>query len=378
MSLNIAQSPEHSSQDEKNNQNVSAVIERLKVQKALPPNVFGNDFEPNSPFESHIKSLFQDLTDVNFYTVFKSIMTLPDGNNNELMQKRLSGMQIMSFAQVIFYKVFPCPEKECASCPRETAIKNQYKDYEFECPFYHHNKDARRITLTPNINEEFLYKANYFEEKKYEASEKNKCSQNYFESMFHPLYYKMFKCKRDYCNFSLYCPFYHSEEEKKAWDRTFSNFIRKDRINYVKEKEKYFEKKNNYTSYVNVNVNVNAPKQTKTEFRLFRSSANPIGHTNDNTNNETSSPLSSYSNYSSKKQNYRPKAKFEPILTQPRQSENTSEKGFRSTFFKEKDWNQSEKQIHVKGIDGEVGTPSTSTSGDIHHKAWKSPNKPLC
>jgi hypothetical protein len=54
----------------------------------------------------------------------------------------------------------------------------------------------------------------------------------------------MFRCKREYCNFSQICPFYHSEEEKKTWDKTFSNYIRKDRISYVKDKVKYFENKN--------------------------------------------------------------------------------------------------------------------------------------
>jgi len=90
--------------------------------------------------------------------------------------------------------------------------------------------------LFNTIEEEFTYKANYYEEGK-RCSEKDKHSCNYFESMFHPLYYKMFRCKREYCNFSQFCPFFHSEEEKKTWDRTFSNFIRKDRISYVKDKQ---------------------------------------------------------------------------------------------------------------------------------------------
>jgi len=98
--------------------------------------------------------------------------------------------------------------------------------------------------ITPNIGEEFVYKANYFEEGK-RSSDKDKYSQNYFESIFHPLYYKMFRCKREYCNFSQLCPFYHSEDEKKTWDRTFSNYIRKDRISYVKDKQKYYEREDN-------------------------------------------------------------------------------------------------------------------------------------
>mmetsp|Transcript_28531 Transcript_28531/g.25411 ORF Transcript_28531/g.25411 Transcript_28531/m.25411 type:complete len:117 (-) Transcript_28531:1272-1622(-) len=63
--------------------------------------------------------------------------------------------------------------------------------------------------------------------------------------MFHPLYYKMFKCKREYCNASAFCPFFHSEEEKKHWDNAFSQFIKKDRVSYVKDKQKYFDRPRN-------------------------------------------------------------------------------------------------------------------------------------
>jgi len=150
-------------------------------------------------------------------------------------------MQVMGFAQIVLYKVLPCPEANCPNRPREIATHNQYKDYEYQCPFYHHERDRRRLVITPNIGEEFVYKANYFEEGK-RSSDKEKYSQNYFESMFHPLYYKMFRCKREYCNFSQVCPFFHSEEEKKTWDKLFSNYIRKDRISYVKDKQKYYEK----------------------------------------------------------------------------------------------------------------------------------------
>jgi len=150
-------------------------------------------------------------------------------------------MQVMSFSQMILYKVLACPDSNCPNRPREIATHNQYKDYEYQCPFFHHDRDKRRLVITSKIGEEFVYKANYYEEGK-RSSDKDKYSANYFESVFHPLYYKMFKCKREYCNFSQLCPFYHSEEEKKTWDKTFSNYIRKDRISYVKDKQKYFEK----------------------------------------------------------------------------------------------------------------------------------------
>jgi len=228
------------------NEYFDAVVERLKTQKALSQDTF----VINMPFfnlssisrESQVKELFQDISDPSMYkSLIKNIISLPDEKSPDLISKRLSAMQVMGFAQIVLYKVLPCPDENCPNRAREIATHNQYKDYEYECPFYHHDKDRRRIVLTPKIEEEFTYKANYSEDNRKCPGEKGKCSQNYFESMFHPLYYKMFRCKREYCNFSQCCPFYHCEDEKKTWDKIFSNFIRKDRISYVKDKQKYYE-----------------------------------------------------------------------------------------------------------------------------------------
>jgi len=227
-----------------------AVIERLKIQGALPRDTFAKEIPfftfGNITKESQVKELFHDSCDPNTYkNLLKNIIINPDDNGaSDMLSKRLSVMQVMSFAQVVLYKVLPCIDENCPNRPREIATHNQYKDYEYQCPFYHHDRDRRRLVIASNIGEEFVFKANYFEDGK-RSSEKYKYSQNYFESMFHPLYYKMFRCKRDYCNFSQLCPFYHCEEEKKTWDRTFSNFIRKDRISYVKDKQKYYEKQEN-------------------------------------------------------------------------------------------------------------------------------------
>jgi hypothetical protein len=229
------------------NEQFYSVIERLKTQGALPKDSFQTSvsfFNFNTVTkESQVKELFQDSCDPNFYkSLLKNIVSMPENtDSNSMTSKRLSVMQVMSFAQISLYKVLPCQDAECPNKPREIATHNQYKDYEYQCPFYHHGRDMRRIVVTPPIGEEFVYKANYFEDGK-RSFEKLKYSQNYFESMFHPLYYKMFRCKREYCNFSQLCPFYHTEEEKKTWDRTFSNYIRKDRISYVKDKKKYYEK----------------------------------------------------------------------------------------------------------------------------------------
>jgi hypothetical protein len=274
------------------------IIERLKVQKALPR----DSFIQQMPFfnfssiskESQIKELFQDISDPNLYkSLIKNIITLPDDKNPDMITKRLSAMQVMGFAQIVLYKVLPCPDANCPNFPREIATHNQYKDYEYQCPFYHHEKDRRRMVITPVIDEEFIYKANYFEDGR-RTFDKDKYSQNYFESMFHPLYYKMFRCKREYCNLSQFCPFYHSEEEKKTWDKVFSNFIRKDRITYVKDKQKYYE----HNSHLSEN---RQPKPTSNQ-----TSPNNSNNSNSLSNSPNNSNLSNH-NMNHHKQNRRPK-----------------------------------------------------------------------
>jgi hypothetical protein len=144
----------------------------------------------------------------------------------------------MQFAELILYKVLPCPNGEnCESIPREIATNNQYYDKELSCPFYHHYRDQRRVCINQLLQEEFIYQANYFDDEK-QATTKDNYSQNYFESMFHPLYYKMFQCTRKYCKAAPYCPFYHADEEKKIWGDQFLKFINKERVSYVKEKKK--------------------------------------------------------------------------------------------------------------------------------------------
>jgi hypothetical protein len=268
-----------------------AIIDRLKAQKALPH----DSFIKQMPFfnfssiskESQVKELFQDINDPNFYrSLVKNIISSPDEKDPELITKRLSAMQVMGFAQICLYKVLQCPEENCPNRPREVATHNQYKDYEYQCPFYHHDKDHRRMVIAASIDDEFTYKANYYEEGK-RCSEKDKHSQNYFESMFHPLYYKMFRCKREYCNFSQFCPFFHSEEEKKTWDRTFSNFIRKDRISYVKDKQKYYEHNNNSNNVENKQAKSNNNDQANNKANNNSNNSPHTPNLNNQRNNRT-------------------------------------------------------------------------------------------
>lgn len=224
-----------------------AVVERLKNEGILPHQSFVNgvpffNFSDIS-ITSHIKELFFNACDLDLYkSLLRNITPASEARSFESLSQRLSALGVMNFAQLVLFKVLPCPDAHCPQCPREIATHNQYKDEEYECPFYHHEKDRRRLVITTNTEEEFVYKANYFEEgRRQRNGDKDRYSQNYFESMYHPLYYKMFKCKRDFCNISAFCPFFHSHDEKGIWDEIFSDFVKKDRVSYVKDKQKYYE-----------------------------------------------------------------------------------------------------------------------------------------
>lgn len=258
-----------------------AVIDRLKAQKALPLESFTNEI----PFfnnirlvskETQVKELFEnkDETDEMYRQILESLMSGTDASGssdffNKTEQKK---PKVMNFAQIVLYKTLPCPDENCRNRPREIATHNQYKDNEYECPFYHHDRDCRRVVVTSSVDEEFVYKANYYEEGKRHA-DREKYSQNYFESMFHPLYYKMFKCKREFCNESHFCPFFHNEEEKKSWDQSFADCIKKDRISYVKDKQKYYDHATDNRRPRNVNQAPEANRGQRNDYKpKFRNS----------------------------------------------------------------------------------------------------------
>ena len=222
------------------------VVAILKSQKALPEHSFVNHVAfftlARIPKQTQIRELFQVNDEYSLHiTSLNHLLSSSSTESDEDKEgSDISLPQTMTFAQICLYKVLPCPEANCPNRTREVVTQNQYKDAEYECPFYHHDKDRRRNVIMSEGNEEFAYKANYFEEGK-NHTEKDKYSYNYFESMFHPLYYKMFRCKRTYCNSHRLCPFYHHEDEKKAWNNTFNTFVQKERVNYVKDKQKYYD-----------------------------------------------------------------------------------------------------------------------------------------
>jgi len=66
---------------------------------------------------------------------------------------------------------------------------------------------------------DFLYKANYGDKSSQMAKEK--FSLNFFESLYHPLYFKQFLCKREFCERSTACPYFHNEKEKAEFELIF-------------------------------------------------------------------------------------------------------------------------------------------------------------
>ena len=213
------------------------ILKRLLKQKAIDPNIICLEKkDTNLEFlQKVLETIFSTMKTDKFINEcsLKELLNSSDQyENNPDSQKKSSSIQVMSFAMINLYKTLPCPRhQQCKGRPREIAPYNQYSDEELSCVFYHHHKDRRRIAITPRIRDEFLYKANY--DKKKEIPNNAKYSRNYFESIYHPIYYKLFKCKRVGCNQSYYCPFNHNEVEKLLWDEIFQIYFLKKREMYT-------------------------------------------------------------------------------------------------------------------------------------------------
>jgi len=143
----------------------------------------------------------------------------------------------MPFDLLLDFKTQPCDKLDCPHFPRTTVANNQYLEDELKCHGYHHAKDQRRkpIKNTEIFTGEFEYQANYFKDSKCPLS-KDRYSQNFFESLYHPLYYKQFACKREHCDKSMYCPYFHSEREKVEWEVIFEQKLKVNRKAFLSTK----------------------------------------------------------------------------------------------------------------------------------------------
>ncbi len=143
---------------------------------------------------------------------------------------------VLELRELLVYKAFACEKGDnCPNRPPEIVSNNEYMDKCLECPFHHHEKDKRRLFLTFTENDDFTYKANYTKTGD-SMTEIEACSRNFFESLFHPIFYKLFPCKRKYCEGSYFCPFRHSDKEKNEWDERFMRLTNKQRDLFLKEK----------------------------------------------------------------------------------------------------------------------------------------------
>ena len=90
---------------------------------------------------------------------------------------------------LLVYKTQPCPNGlTCPGFIDRFVEKNCYTDDELGCPYFHDYKDKRRqITFK---DKEFNYQGNY--PRPSQTENLKFMAQNFFESLFHPVYYKNF------------------------------------------------------------------------------------------------------------------------------------------------------------------------------------------
>jgi len=170
-----------------------------------------------------LKKMFPGLYNLNKISIKSSLPTISDNK--------------LSFKDLLEYKVHPCENSECSNYPRTTVANNQYLETELKCTGYHHTKDQRRqsIRTLQTFTGEFEYQANYFRDGKCPLP-KERYSNNFFESLYHPLYYKQFVCKREHCEKSAYCPYFHSEKEKVEWEVIFEQNLKLNRKLFLSTK----------------------------------------------------------------------------------------------------------------------------------------------
>lgn len=196
-------------------------------------------------------SSFLEFEKINTITNIKSFICLKklsqsNLETNTIMEKRLAKRVALEMLHLIFYKTLPCPEGNlCKFIPRKIVNKNDFLDEELNCCYYHHEKDRRRFVLNgrEKTQKEFKYAGNFFDGK---SNDKSAFSHNFFESLYHPLYYKNFRCVRTECSQSVLCPYNHSAEEKIISSLIFKNFFGKEKEIFTKKRNSEEEKNSRF------------------------------------------------------------------------------------------------------------------------------------
>jgi len=192
-------------------------------------------------------------------------------NLNTISIKPSRSQTKLNFKDLLEYKVNPCENGDCPYYPRTTVANNQYLENELRCHGYHHARDQRRhpIKNIQIFTGEFEYQANYFRDGKCPLP-KERYSNNFFESLYHPLYYKQFVCKREHCEKSAYCPYFHSEKEKIEWEVIFEQNLKLNRKLFLSTKTRQNQSPESFKSLQVTIPNDNEDSAVKSPYSSYQ------------------------------------------------------------------------------------------------------------
>lgn len=197
----------------------------------------------NQSNEDSFKKMFPFFDNVRTVSKITEYRPPETGSSTQLLTPSTqlpSTSSKLTFKELLEYKTFHCDNQACPHNPRTTVANNQYLETELECHGFHHTKDFRRAPIKDlaTFTGEFEYQANYFKDGRCTLP-KDKYSHNFFESLYHPLYYKQFACKRSYCDQTKYCPYFHSEREKTEWELLFEQNLKVNRKVFLSTKTRH-------------------------------------------------------------------------------------------------------------------------------------------
>ena len=196
---------------------------RLKKKFAeLKPTENGNEKEKQKKKEVNPKSteLLKNLNDAG----------TEESKANYVLSVELDekiAPKILTIQELRQYKLEKCNNPDCPNKP--VKEKNEkFKNKDFKCPYWHFDYDKRRDVMAPNIagnpgntgGTPLAYHAKMCDKKGCRFKEKCLFGHNFFESYYHPLYYKKFNCKENLngeCDGNRYCPYVHEKEEEEYW-----------------------------------------------------------------------------------------------------------------------------------------------------------------
>lgn len=140
---------------------------------------------------------------------------------------------VMTKEELLKYKTKRCTENSsCPNKPHRNTGK-EFRNASLMCPNFHSITDRRR-QVYKNNKQQYSYMRAKFEYSsktcKYNNCASEYCgnSHNFFEIMFHPSIYKRYECNKEAtpaCIAGKYCPYYHTIEEKNAWDTILSLYF---------------------------------------------------------------------------------------------------------------------------------------------------------